>query len=135
WHHHVEHQGVGAVIGDQVEGFTAVLRQLYRISVERERPAQGFAHRAVVVNDKYAHSHSVYPSPETDLRGAPLCAPSALAAVEINKAEAGGLEKAPRHLVLLAGDGHTHELGALGLPLCAPATGVRARHPALGHGH
>ena len=34
WHHHVEHQGVGPVAGDQLEGFTTVLRQLDRISVE-----------------------------------------------------------------------------------------------------
>ena len=60
---------------------------------------------------------------------------AALAAVEIDKAEAGGLEKAPRHLVLLTGDGHTDEFGTLGFPLRAPATGVRARHPALGHSH
>src|ERR1700676_1452880 len=58
-----------------------------------------------------------------------------LAAVEIYKVEAGGLEQAPRHLVLLTGDGHVHEFGALGFPLRAPATGIRARHPALGHSH
>ena len=69
-----------------------------------------------------------------DIQSGP-CPRSALAAVEIDQAEAGGLEQAPRHLVLLTGDGNADELGTLGLPLRAPATGIRARHPALGHSH
>src|SRR4029078_4322800 len=59
----------------------------------------------------------------------------ASATVEIDEAEAGGLEQAPGHLVLLTGAGHIHQCRALGLPLRAPATGVRARHSALGHSH
>ena len=70
-HHHVEHQGVRPIAGDQLERFESVLGQLDRVAVEGERPAQGFAHRAIVVDDKYAHSHSVNPLSESDLRGAP----------------------------------------------------------------
>src|SRR6478609_8474534 len=78
---------------------------------------------------------SVIPTPETDLRGAPGPQDAASALVEIDQAEPGGLEQPARHLVLLARDGHVHQSGGLGLPLRAPATGVRARHPALGHSH
>ena len=38
-------------------------------------------------------------------------------------------------LVLLTGDGHVDQSGGLCLPLRATATGVRARHPPLGHSH
>ena len=58
-----------------------------------------------------------------------------LPAVEIDQAEAGGLEQATRHLVLLTCDGHAHEFRLFGLPLRASATGVRTRHPPLRHSH
>src|SRR5204862_280767 len=58
-----------------------------------------------------------------------------LAAVEVDEAQARGLEQPTRHLVLLTGDGHVDEADGLGLPLRTPAAGVRPRHSALGHSH
>ena len=79
-HHHIEDQGVGSVAGDQVEGFESVLRQLDRVAVERKRSTQRFAYSAIIVDDKYAHSHSVIPLSESDLRGAPMWTPARRAA-------------------------------------------------------
>src|ERR1700683_488752 len=58
-----------------------------------------------------------------------------LAPVEVYQTEARRLEQRARDLVLLAGHRHADQLGLLSLPLRAPATGVRARHPALWHSH
>src|ERR1700712_2119048 len=58
-----------------------------------------------------------------------------LAAVEVDQAQARGLEQSTRHLVLLTCDIHGDEADRLSLPLRTPATGVRPRHSALGHSH
>jgi hypothetical protein len=71
-HHHIQHDGVGPVVGDQIERFDTVLSQLYRVPVEGQGPAQGFAHGTIVIDDKNAHSLSFNPTPERRLRGAPL---------------------------------------------------------------
>src|SRR5947209_1491443 len=65
----------------------------------------------------------------------PLPTAKKLTPVEVNQTEARRLHQPTRHLVLLAGDRHTDEFWLLSLPLRASATGVRARHPPLGHSH
>src|ERR1700709_341241 len=59
----------------------------------------------------------------------------ALAAVEVDQGETCGLEQSTRHLMLLTGNVDVDQAGGLGLPLRAPATGVRPRHSPLGHSH
>ena len=60
-HHHVEHDRVGPIVGDQIERFDAVLGQRDGVAVEGKRAAQRLAHRAIVVNDKYSHGHQCQP--------------------------------------------------------------------------
>ena len=56
-HHHVQHQSVGPIAGDQVERLEPVLGQSDRITVEGERASEGLANCTVVVNDKNSHGH------------------------------------------------------------------------------
>jgi len=70
-HHHIEDHRVGAVAGYPIECLAAVLCQFDRISVEGQGAAQGFAHSAIVIDDKYPHRHSLNPVSERVLRGAP----------------------------------------------------------------
>jgi len=139
-HHHVQHQGVGLSLAIRSRASRPSCASSTEVVVEGERPTQGIRARARSSSTTdNAHSHSVYPSPETDLR----CSPEpprrtrpVSAAVEINKAEAGGLEKAPRQLVLLAATVTPTSSGALGLPLRAPGYGCSsATSCAWGNSH
>ncbi len=52
---HVEHDRLGNRLHDQLKRLLAVLGQLHLISGQRQSPAQGFAHRPVVVDDEDPH--------------------------------------------------------------------------------
>lgn len=54
------------------------------------------------------------------------------ATVEVDEPEAGSLQQATRNLVVLSADSDVDQLGGGGLPLRAPATGVRATFSAWG---
>lgn len=56
-HHDVEHQCVGAIVGDHVQRVDTILGQIDRVPIEGQGTPQRLAHSTIVVDYKNSHRH------------------------------------------------------------------------------